>query len=464
MRSNEGSHTNRRAIDGRRVKSRRRAGRRLVEQRKYNYNHHCEQTKPERNTYDPLSPAMAIITLDDSSDEMDCYQVEENVSVDIGVPIWPRGPRKRKGNRVDTKPEIIDLVEGCSRNEPIVAEQTQLIKSVVKKSKRAIISDITAVVSNRTTSSKLQTRSLFNIALGDIIKSKEADGSASEISYAKLPQITALRRSRQHQSTQDMPGRRLPREIVKLIITFMQPDKTECLALRGVSYIFYDAITMWQTDDAKRLFALRYGPEMPPAHLPWAMDTTVLARYAARRTATATNTGQPEIASEDVIRPSSFHRWVALTSPRFKPPICLRCGRSDNTLVIRDGADLGRFCTRCWDSADLWLRWRLCHWVRALDDLAEFRLGWFVALSDFEWLDIVPCHYDVADNKKWTDCPPHTLELRPDGQWEPTIMNPAEWHRLSTAEDNETKPLPPGFLSPMSETSEGSSAHLPIIL
>jgi hypothetical protein len=258
----------------------------------------------------------------------------------------------------------------------------------------------------------------------------------------------------------------------------MSPNQAECLALRGVSCIFYDALTMWQTDDAKRLFEERYGPETPPSHLSWAADGQVLTQYIhCNRIA-----NRLEVDPKDRIGVSVFHRWITLTRPRFKPFVCLRCGRSDDTLTIRDGANLGRFCTQCWDTTDYWLRWRICHWVRLLDDLMEFRQSWFLALSDYEWLTTVPCYYDLDDNGKlryavsfnnfcrlveqWTDCPPRTLQLQPDGRWESVIMNPHEWRSELTCMDTLPAPipLPPGFMPHLTENMEGTSAQRPIIL
>ncbi|RKP25785.1 hypothetical protein SYNPS1DRAFT_22321 [Syncephalis pseudoplumigaleata] len=401
----------------------------------------------------PANRTIATIVIDDSSDEEHVRGGHQH--------------RHQHQQHIDTKPIDLELIEVRPMDmDAVPAEGAQRrIKSVVRKSKQTIIHDITAVARK-----SMSPAFLFNVALAGVLKDLEHSDAAA------IPATNpALERLRKPRPKDESPGQRLPREVVALIIAFMHPSKAECLALRRVSCVFHDALTMWQADDAKHLFEQRYGPDTPPGHLTWATDGQVLAQHVhCKRIDT-----RLEVEPQDRIGASVFHRWMVLTSPRSRPFICLRCGRFDHTLTVRDGANLGRFCTQCWDSADYWLRWRICHWVRGLEDLGEFRTSWFLALNDYEWLTTVPCFYDIDDEgrikyavafdhfcelmEQWTDCPPRTLLLHPDGRWETVMMTPAEWERLPV-EKHEVAPLPPGFMPHLTENIEGSSIHQPIIL
>ncbi|KAI8053863.1 hypothetical protein BDF22DRAFT_681742 [Syncephalis plumigaleata] len=486
--------------------SRRRINRRFNERNVHSNNrsYSDEETKSSTNLYEPAVQIMNTTIIIDSSDEENATATDISMEYDFNTAYKSSKARGKMPYYGDNKPNVINLVGASSSISPTYSiidldtsphNQTQRIKSVVRKSAHTIIHDITTSTPRKSSSpfspssfssSSIRspqhsaTRNIFNRALADVFKSRNAEEHVINLVNDSPASSVLLDRLRASHSRAQPPGQRLPREIVTLIIAFMSPNKSECLALRGVSCIFYDALTMWQADEVRRLFEERYGPETPPSDLTWATDGQVLEQHiSCNRTLE-----KPYVDPKDRIGVSTFHRWITLAAPRPKLSACLRCGRLDDTLIIRDGANLGRFCVQCWDTADYWLRWRICHWVRLLDDLVEFRQSWFVALTDLEWLNNVPCYPAYDDNGKiryavpfnhfcrlveqWTDCPPYTLELQPNGRWESVTMSLAQLDRLSAMEgahnNSEALPLPPGFMPHLTEDTEGTSAAEPIIL
>ncbi|RKP11057.1 hypothetical protein THASP1DRAFT_21323 [Thamnocephalis sphaerospora] len=256
-----------------------------------------------------------------------------------------------------------------------------------------------------------------------------------------------IRRPRQRRSG----GRRhLPLEVVHCIVAYAAPDMDDCLAIRGVARVFRDAVSLWQKEDAKRLFAKRYGADQPSAALladfPWISNHDLLDMYTpqvvplsvpqTRELATLMGMDRRVFIGYQLPllhRPSPFRCWVALQTPRAHPPVCLRCGRASASVLPRDRAGLGRLCGECYEGADNWLRWRLRHWVRAADMLSRVHQDWFSALNQHEWMDLLPCHSDRDERgmvryavnfvafreliEAWTDAPPRTVDLRPNGGW-----------------------------------------------